>query len=77
MLCEFSKVSLLQSIPIRCFQDGEKEISHFRNERTELIIEWRFPEIFVQIPDKMNQAFLLSTVYSVIAAIEDNASPFL
>ena len=70
VLCILFEMSLLQSVSISCCKDRNKKTSYFCNKRAKLIIKRRFSEIAVQIPDKMNQTFLLSTVYRVIATIE-------
>ena len=70
ILCILFEMSLLEPILISRCKDRDKKISYFCNKRAKLIIKRRFSEIAVQIPDKMNQTFLLSTVYGVIAAIE-------
>ena len=69
-LLKLLQVALLQSIPVMAGKDGFEEIFDLQVQRIRTRYRRGGPQIIVQVPNKMHEAFLLRTWHRIVPTIE-------
>src|SRR5262249_17634073 len=59
-----------QAKTIHCRNDRLQQQSKFTNKSLHLLVERFFHQVFIQVPNQVNQALLLWTIHRVIGGIE-------
>lgn len=66
----FAKVARLKAKPVNVFENRSEQITDGYDKPLKLLVKWILPKIIVQVPDQMDQAFLLLARKSVVSPIK-------
>jgi hypothetical protein len=73
----FAKVAGLKAKPMNVLENRSEQITDGHDKPLKLLVKWIPPKIIVQVPDQMDQAFLLLARKSVVSPIKigDDGAP--
>src|SRR5437868_1605362 len=70
LLAKLLEVPFLESILLNSFENGNNQVLDLQNEGFKFTVGRGLPEILVQIANQVDKAFLLSTLYGIIARVK-------
>jgi hypothetical protein len=66
----FAEVPRLEAEPLSVFEKRNQQSTNSRDKALEFVVKWILPKIIVQVPDQMDEAFLLRARKRIISSIK-------
>ena len=66
----FAQEVFFETAPVHRLHHLLDQVAKTSDEPLDSMVIWMFQQFVIQIPNKMNQAFLLRTLYSVVRRVE-------